>query len=66
MINSYIFTCGLTKKKPLQRHCEIEKKNKYVHKGENKNEKVHYQNLYVVCCPLSIHAFRLKVHETYL
>ncbi len=44
MIHSYF--SGLTKKikNTLQRHCEIEKKKKYGHKGENKNEKVHCQN----------------------
>ncbi len=47
------------KKYTLQCHCEIEKKNKYVHKGENKNEKLS-------CCPLSIYAFQLKFHEMYL
>ncbi len=48
MIHSYTFTSGLTKQKKihtLQRHCEIENKNKYGHKGENKNEKVHCQNV---------------------
>ncbi len=67
---SYTFTSGLTKKKKkkhtLLRHCEIEKKNKYVHKGENKNEKVHWQNVLLLCCPLSMYAFKSKVDEMHL
>ncbi len=56
MIHCYTFTSGLTKKKhTLQRYCEIEKKKKYVHKGENTNEKVH--------CSLSIYAFQLEVER---
>ncbi len=47
MIHSYSFTSGLTKK---TLHCEIEKK--YGHKGKNKNEKVHCQNLLSECFPI--------------